>query len=163
MISIFVLNNPFPTTSGAKFVYTCGSPSHKPFRVVGMAQARHLTGQDRPPTRHDICQTSDATCQATRRENKAISSDLPSLGRIAKVRLLPVLAPKKAGYTTLHRQGDLYSYSGSQCTPHSQLKIMEAQEPVCSLCNIPMRLESAFRTIGCADLDESPFFLCTCK
>ncbi len=71
MISIFVLNNPFPAISGAKFVYACGLPSHKPFRVVGMAQARHLTSQDRPPTWHEICQTSGATCQATRRGNKA--------------------------------------------------------------------------------------------
>ncbi len=71
MISIFVLNNPFPAMSGAKFVYACGSPSHKPFRIVGMAQARHLRSQARPLTWHEICQTSDATCQATRRGNKA--------------------------------------------------------------------------------------------
>ncbi len=72
MISIFVLNNPFPAISGAKFVYVCGSPSHKPFRVVGMAQARHLTSKDGPPTWHEICQTSDETCQATRHGNKAL-------------------------------------------------------------------------------------------
>ncbi len=71
MISIFVLNNPFRATSGAKFVYACGSPSHKPVRVVGMVQARHLTSQDTPPTWHEICQTSDATCQAMRCGNKA--------------------------------------------------------------------------------------------
>ncbi len=37
------LKNHFPATSGAKFGPACGSPSHNPFHVVGMAQAGHFS------------------------------------------------------------------------------------------------------------------------
>ncbi len=45
---------------------------HKPFCIMGMAQAQHLPSQDRPSTRNEICQTSDATCQTTRYGNKVL-------------------------------------------------------------------------------------------
>ncbi len=55
MIPIFVLNNHFPATSGAKFGSPCGSPSHNPFHVVGMAQERHFSESFLPQTSSDLC------------------------------------------------------------------------------------------------------------
>ncbi len=42
MISIFVLNNPFPVVSGAKFVSACVSPRHKPFCIKGIGLRRDI-------------------------------------------------------------------------------------------------------------------------
>ncbi len=54
MIPIFVLNNHFPATSGAKFGSACGPPSHNPFHVVGMAQARHFSEGFLPQISSDL-------------------------------------------------------------------------------------------------------------
>ncbi len=54
MILIFVLNNHFPETSGAKFGSACGSLSHNPFHVMGMAQARHSSEGFLPQTSSDL-------------------------------------------------------------------------------------------------------------
>ncbi len=54
MIPIFVLNNHFPTTSGAEFGSACGSPSHNPFLVVGMAQAGHFSEGFLPQISSDL-------------------------------------------------------------------------------------------------------------
>ncbi len=54
MIPIFVLNNNFTATSGAKFGSVRGSPSHDPFHVMGMAQARHFSEDFLPQTSSDL-------------------------------------------------------------------------------------------------------------
>ncbi len=54
MIPIFVLNNHFPATSRAKFGSACGSPSHNPFHIVGMAQARQFSEGFLPQTSSDL-------------------------------------------------------------------------------------------------------------
>ncbi len=54
LIPLFVLNNHFPVTSGAKFGSVSGSPSHNPFHVVGMAQAQHFSEGFLPQTNSDF-------------------------------------------------------------------------------------------------------------
>ncbi len=54
MIPIFVLNNHFTAKSGAKFGSACGSLSHNPFHVVGMAKARHFFDGFLPQTSSDL-------------------------------------------------------------------------------------------------------------
>ncbi len=53
MIPIFVLNNHFPATSGAKFGSACGSLSQNPLHV-GMAQARHFSEGFLPQISSDL-------------------------------------------------------------------------------------------------------------
>ncbi len=54
MIPIFVLNDHFPVTSGAKFGSACGSPSHNPFHIVRMAHARYFFEGFLPQTSSDL-------------------------------------------------------------------------------------------------------------
>ncbi len=54
MIPIFVLNDHFPATSGAKFGSACRSPSHNLFHVVGIPQALHYSEGFLPQTSSEL-------------------------------------------------------------------------------------------------------------
>ncbi len=52
--SYFCFKNHLTATSGAKFGSVSGSPSHNPFHVVGMAQARYFSEGFLPQTSSDF-------------------------------------------------------------------------------------------------------------
>ncbi len=69
--TIFHNFKPFPNNVWSQIHIRLWYTKPHTFHIVGMAKAGHLTSQDRPPSWHEICQTSDATYQVTCHGNKA--------------------------------------------------------------------------------------------